>query len=43
MSKIKANSLTIEFDTFGEPEAKPLLLVMGLGGQMIAWDENFCQ
>ena len=43
MSKINANSLTIEFDTFGEPEAKPLLLVMGLGGQMIAWDENFCQ
>ena len=43
MPRIKANNLTIEFETFGEPDAKPLLLVMGLGAQMIAWDENFCQ
>ena len=43
MPKINANSLSIEFETFGEPSAKPLLLVMGLGAQMIAWDENFCQ
>lgn len=43
MPKINANSLSIEFETFGEPNAKPLLLVMGLGAQMIAWDENFCQ
>ncbi|MBT3626327.1 MAG: alpha/beta fold hydrolase [Gammaproteobacteria bacterium] len=43
MPRINANSLAIEFETFGEPDAKPLLLVMGLGAQMIAWDENFCQ
>ena len=41
--KINANSLSIEFETFDEPDAKPLLLVMGLGGQMIARDENFCR
>lgn len=43
MPKINANNLSIEFETFGEPDGKPLLLVMGLGGQMIAWDEKFCQ
>jgi pimeloyl-ACP methyl ester carboxylesterase len=26
----------------GDPEGEPLLLVMGLATQMIAWDEEFC-
>jgi pimeloyl-ACP methyl ester carboxylesterase len=43
MPTFKANNISIEFETFGEPDAKPLLLVMGLGAQMIAWDENLCQ
>ena len=30
------------YETFGEAENPPLLLVMGLGMQMIAWDEDFC-
>ncbi|MDJ0787312.1 MAG: alpha/beta hydrolase [Myxococcota bacterium] len=32
----------IEYDTFGDPTARPLLLIMGLGAQMIIWDEAFC-
>ncbi|MBN1613951.1 MAG: alpha/beta hydrolase, partial [Deltaproteobacteria bacterium] len=32
----------IEYDTFGKPDAPALLLIMGLGGQMIYWDEEFC-
>lgn len=43
MSKAKVNDLEIEFETFGDSSAKPLLLVMGLGAQMIAWDENLIQ
>jgi pimeloyl-ACP methyl ester carboxylesterase len=43
MPQINANNISIEFETFGEPDAKPLLLVMGLGAQMVAWDEIFCQ
>jgi pimeloyl-ACP methyl ester carboxylesterase len=31
------------YDTFGDRTATPLLLVMGLGMQMIGWDEDFCQ
>lgn len=30
------------FSTFGDPEDPPLLLVMGLGFQMIAWPAGFC-
>eukprot|EP00667_Euglena_gracilis_P014647 EG_transcript_15185 len=31
------------YDTFGDPKDEPLLLVMGLGTQMVAWREEFCQ
>ncbi|KRF13907.1 alpha/beta hydrolase [Nocardioides sp. Soil797] len=30
------------YQTFGDPSADPLLLVMGLGGPMIWWDAEFC-
>jgi pimeloyl-ACP methyl ester carboxylesterase len=43
MPSITANNITIEYDTFGDEQNKPLLLVMGLGAQMIAWDPDFCQ
>ena len=41
-AEVTVNDVRIAYDTFGEPSAPPLLLVMGLGGQMIAWDEEFC-
>ncbi len=43
MTKAKVNNIEIEYDTFGEPTSKPLLLVMGLGAQMIFWLEEFCE
>jgi pimeloyl-ACP methyl ester carboxylesterase len=42
-TKAKVNGIEIVYDTFGEPSAPPLLLIMGLGEQMIAWDEVFCR
>src|SRR5262245_27409678 len=42
MSNITANGITIEYDTFGTRSAPPILLIMGLGAQMILWDEEFC-
>lgn len=39
---VQANGLRIEYDTFGDPAHPPVLLVMGLAGQMVAWDEEFC-
>ena len=38
----KANGIDICYDTFGDPGAPPMLLIMGLGTQMIGWDEEFC-
>ncbi|MEE8400165.1 MAG: alpha/beta hydrolase [Desulfobacterales bacterium] len=43
MANITANGIQIEYDTFGEKTSPPLLLVMGLGAQMILWDEGFCE
>lgn len=43
MPKAKVNDIEIEYDTFGGPSSKPLLLIMGLGAQMINWDEKFCE
>jgi pimeloyl-ACP methyl ester carboxylesterase len=31
------------YETFGADDAPPLLLVMGLGSQMIFWDDAFCR
>ena len=42
MASVHANGIEIEYEGFGEPEAAPLLLVMGLGAQMLSWDEDFC-
>ena len=39
----KANGIDICYDTFGSRDAPPLLLIMGLASQMIAWDEEFCE
>jgi pimeloyl-ACP methyl ester carboxylesterase len=33
----------LEHDTFGDPSGQPLLLVMGLGFQLIHWDPEFCR
>jgi pimeloyl-ACP methyl ester carboxylesterase len=37
------NGLEICYEAFGDPDHPPLLLIMGLGGQMIWWDDEFCQ
>jgi pimeloyl-ACP methyl ester carboxylesterase len=39
---VQANGIEIVYDTFGDPNDPPMLLIMGLAAQMIAWDEEFC-
>jgi pimeloyl-ACP methyl ester carboxylesterase len=34
--------ITLCYETFGPDDGEPLLLVMGLATQMIAWHEHFC-
>lgn len=35
--------VTLCYQTFGDPSAPPLLLIQGLGTQMIGWPESFCR
>jgi pimeloyl-ACP methyl ester carboxylesterase len=37
-----ANGVELCYQEMGDPDGEPLLLVMGLATQMLAWDEEFC-
>jgi pimeloyl-ACP methyl ester carboxylesterase len=39
----RANGIDICYEIFGDPNAEPMLLIMGLGAQMIHWDDDFCR
>ncbi len=34
--------VTLCYESFGDPDDTPILLIMGLATQMIAWPEDFC-
>lgn len=42
MPTARANGLDIVYETFGRQGDPPLVLIMGLGAQMIFWDDDFC-
>ena len=37
-----ANGIDLCYEIFGDAGAEPMLLIMGLGAQMIHWDDDFC-
>jgi pimeloyl-ACP methyl ester carboxylesterase len=37
-----ANGIELAYQEIGDPSGEPLLLVMGLATQMVAWEEEFC-
>jgi len=39
----RANGIDLCYEIFGEADAEPMLLIMGLGAQMIHWDDDFCR
>jgi pimeloyl-ACP methyl ester carboxylesterase len=43
MPRLDANGIEIEYETFGDPKAAPLLLVSGLGSQLTSFDVEFCE
>jgi pimeloyl-ACP methyl ester carboxylesterase len=43
VSRAHVNDIEIEYETFGATNDPALLLIMGLGGQLIAWDESACR
>ncbi|MGW4794198.1 alpha/beta fold hydrolase, partial [Nonomuraea sp. NPDC004297] len=42
-SRAAANGIEIAYESFGSPDGRPLLLIMGLGAQLIQWDEGLCE
>jgi pimeloyl-ACP methyl ester carboxylesterase len=43
MPQIHANGIHLEYETFGNPAHPPMLLIMGLGAQLLWWPEEFCR
>ncbi len=43
MPTVAANGIEIAYDEFGDAKAPVILLIMGLGTQMIAWPVPFCE
>ena len=39
----KLDGIELAYETFGDPADPTMLLVMGLGAQMIHWDEELCE
>lgn len=42
MPRAHVNGIDLEWDDFGEADAPAVLLIMGLGAQMVTWDAEFC-
>jgi len=43
LAKAAANGIEIEYETMGDPSARPLLLIGGLADQLIHWDDDLCR
>ncbi|MGW2158095.1 alpha/beta fold hydrolase [Nonomuraea sp. NPDC001699] len=43
IQRAAANGIEIAYESFGSPAGRPLLLIMGLGAQLIHWDDEFCE
>jgi len=41
--KVSANGLQIEVETQGDPSNPAVMLIMGLGMQLVAWPDELCQ
>jgi pimeloyl-ACP methyl ester carboxylesterase len=43
MPLIATNDVELEYESFGPARAPAVVLIMGLGAQMILWEEEFCE
>ena len=42
MARARLDGIELEYETLGSRTDPPVLLVMGLGAQLVAWDDEFC-
>jgi pimeloyl-ACP methyl ester carboxylesterase len=40
---VRSNGMTIRYETMGDPSDPPMLMIMGLGAQLIDWPQEFCE
>jgi pimeloyl-ACP methyl ester carboxylesterase len=40
---VRANAIDIEYEAIGPRDGQPMVLIMGLGMQLTAWPDDFCQ
>jgi pimeloyl-ACP methyl ester carboxylesterase len=43
MADVLSNGMKISYETLGDPSDPALLLVMGLGAQLVDWPDEFCE
>jgi pimeloyl-ACP methyl ester carboxylesterase len=43
LGRVAANGVELAYETFGDPAAPPVVLIMGLATQMIAWPDELCE
>jgi pimeloyl-ACP methyl ester carboxylesterase len=41
VARARSNGIELEYEVIGNPADPPLLLIMGLGAQLITWDDEF--
>jgi pimeloyl-ACP methyl ester carboxylesterase len=41
-ARVAVNGIELVYDSFGDRDAPPILLIAGLGSQMIDWKDEFC-
>jgi pimeloyl-ACP methyl ester carboxylesterase len=42
MPQARANGINLEYETFGDRGAPPIVLIMGLGAQLVLWPDELC-
>ena len=43
LGRVAANGIELAYETFGDADAPPVVLIMGLATQMIAWPDELCE
>ncbi len=43
MPAVSANGLTLEYESLGDPARPAIVLIMGLGMQLVGWPDDFCR
>jgi pimeloyl-ACP methyl ester carboxylesterase len=42
MPQARSNGINLEYETFGDRGAPPIVLIMGLGAQLVLWPDELC-